>query len=81
MARDNLSVILVERPTDDIIPGQTFHQKTSPAPSPDDLKDGEILVEALYLSLDPAMRAWLNGMLAMNQRSNINWPMVSCNCL
>lgn len=61
MARDNLSVVLAERPVDDIIPGQTFHQKISPAPSPADLKDGEILVESLYLSLDPAMRGWLNG--------------------
>lgn len=60
MARDNLSVVLAERPTNDIIPGQTFHQKITPAPTPDDLKDGEILVEVLYLSLDPAMRGWLN---------------------
>ena len=30
------------------------------APAPSDLKDGELLVENLYLSLDPAMRGWLN---------------------
>ena len=24
-------------------------------------QDGQVLVEALYLSLDPAMRGWLNG--------------------
>ncbi|KAF4468775.1 hypothetical protein FALBO_4331 [Fusarium albosuccineum] len=59
MARDNLSVVLAERPTTDIIPGTTFHQKTTPAPTPADLKDGQILVEMLYLSLDPAMRGWL----------------------
>ncbi|RSL97321.1 hypothetical protein CDV31_013086 [Fusarium ambrosium] len=59
MARDNLSVLLAERPTTDIIPGQTFSQKTAPAPTPSDLKDGQILVETLYLSLDPAMRGWL----------------------
>ncbi|KJZ72772.1 hypothetical protein HIM_07847 [Hirsutella minnesotensis 3608] len=60
MARDNLSFVLAERPEDEIIPGRTFAQKTSPIPSLDDLKDGEIIVEVLYLSLDPAMRAWLN---------------------
>ena len=61
MPRDNLSVILAERPKADIIPGQTFHQKVTPAPTAADLKDGQILVENLYLSLDPAMRGWLNG--------------------
>ncbi|KAF5023405.1 hypothetical protein F66182_4562 [Fusarium sp. NRRL 66182] len=59
MARDNLSIVLAERPTTDIIPGQTFQPRTSPAPTPADLKDGQILVENLYLSLDPAMRGWL----------------------
>ncbi|KAF5715766.1 hypothetical protein FMUND_6683 [Fusarium mundagurra] len=62
MARDNLSIVLAERPTTDIIPGQTFTQKTSPAPTPADLQDGQILVETLYLSLDPAMRGWLRDM-------------------
>ncbi|CAM1509029.1 Fc.00g027680.m01.CDS01 [Cosmosporella sp. VM-42] len=60
MARDNLSIVLAERPTSAIIPGQTFAQKITSAPSPSDLKDGQILVETLYLSLDPAMRGWLN---------------------
>ncbi|KAJ4269513.1 hypothetical protein NW762_001174 [Fusarium torreyae] len=59
MARENLSVVLAERPTSDIIPNQTFNQKTAPAPTSADLKDGQILVETLYLSLDPAMRGWL----------------------
>ncbi|KAG6066642.1 hypothetical protein E4U32_005589 [Claviceps aff. humidiphila group G2b] len=60
MKQENSSIILAERPTDNIIPGQTFHEKKSPIPSAADLKDGEILVEVLYLSLDPAMRGWLN---------------------
>ncbi|TFB06706.1 Putative NADP-dependent oxidoreductase YfmJ [Trichoderma ghanense] len=59
MTVNNLSIVLAERPTDDIVPGTTFAQKVTPAPTPADLKDGEILVEALYLSLDPAMRGWL----------------------
>ncbi|KAI5458588.1 hypothetical protein BGZ63DRAFT_391685 [Mariannaea sp. PMI_226] len=59
MARENLTITLAERPTADIVPGQTFSQNTSPAPSSANLKDGEILVETLYISLDPAMRGWL----------------------
>ncbi|KFA67796.1 hypothetical protein S40285_04514 [Stachybotrys chlorohalonatus IBT 40285] len=60
MARDNLSVHLAERPKADIVVGETFKYETKPAPTSADVKDGEILVEALYLSLDPAMRTYLN---------------------
>ena len=59
----NLQVVLAERPTADIIPGQTFKTQTMPVPTAEDLKDGAILVQNLYLSLDPAMRGWLNGTL------------------
>lgn len=62
MARENLQIILAERPQGDIVPGKTFNQKTVPAPTAEELKDGQVLVENLYLSLDPAMRGWLNGM-------------------
>ncbi len=65
MGRDNTSIVLAERPKDEIIPNQTFNVKTSPAPSSSDLQDGQILVEVLYLSLDPAMRGWLNGMASI----------------
>jgi NADPH-dependent curcumin reductase CurA len=57
----NLQIVLAERPKADIIPGQTFKSQTVPVPNAADLKDGEILVQNLYLSLDPAMRGWLNG--------------------
>ncbi|RYP10006.1 hypothetical protein DL764_000935 [Monosporascus ibericus] len=60
MTRENLTYVLAERPKNNIIPGKTFKAERGPAPTADDLKDGEILVEALYLSLDPAMRPWLN---------------------
>jgi NADPH-dependent curcumin reductase CurA len=60
MVRDNLSFHLAERPTDEIIVGKTFEQRTTPAPTADSLKDGQVLVEVLYLSLDPAMRTYLN---------------------
>ncbi|KAM5341231.1 hypothetical protein ACJ41O_015340 [Fusarium nematophilum] len=55
-----VTIVLAERPQDDIIPGKTFQERIQPRPTPEDLKDGELLVENLYLSIDPAMRAWIN---------------------
>lgn len=55
------SVHLAKRPRDRIIPGETFTLKTGEAPKDSDLKDGEVLLQSLYLGLDPAMRGWLNG--------------------
>jgi len=60
MSETSQYVVLAERPTDDIIPGKTFNLKSGPRPTEADLKDGEVLVETLYLSLDPAMRGWIN---------------------
>ncbi|KAM0328739.1 hypothetical protein ACHAQA_005152 [Verticillium albo-atrum] len=57
---ESLRIVLAERPKADIIPGQTFKAEKNPIPREEDLKDGEVLVENLYLSLDPAMRGWLN---------------------
>ncbi|KAF2847571.1 NADP-dependent leukotriene B4 12-hydroxydehydrogenase [Plenodomus tracheiphilus IPT5] len=54
------SIHLAERPTDAVIANKTFTQKQHPIPSPSSLKDGEVLFRTLYLSLDPAMRGWLN---------------------
>jgi hypothetical protein len=62
MASTYNTVVLAERPgRGEIIPGKTFALKTEKLPTESDLKDGEILLEAIYLSLDPAMRGWLNG--------------------
>ena len=61
MAPENLSVHLAVRPKDDIVPGETFKYETTPTPKPADLKDGQILVESLYLALEPSMRVWLSG--------------------
>lgn len=60
MSTQSLSIVLAERPKGPVIPGKTFHQKHSPIPSPASLQDGHILIETLYLSLDPAMRGWLD---------------------
>jgi NADPH-dependent curcumin reductase CurA len=54
------AVHLAQRPKDEIIPG-TFKLKQHKAPKESDLKDGEVIIQSLYLSLDPAMRGWLNG--------------------
>ncbi|KAI1086798.1 NAD(P)-binding protein [Rostrohypoxylon terebratum] len=59
MARKNLTFHLAERPKGDIVPGKTFNLVETDAPTANDLKDGEVLVENIYLSLDPAMRTWL----------------------
>lgn len=61
MSGENLRVYLAERPKADIIPGTTLKTETVPIPKAEDLKDGQLLVENLYLSLDPAMRGWMNG--------------------
>ncbi|KAN0101591.1 NAD(P)-binding protein [Hyaloscypha variabilis] len=54
------SVVLAQRPKATIVPGETFTLKRNPILTEADLKDGQVLVETLYLSLDPAMRGWLN---------------------
>ncbi|KUI59637.1 Putative NADP-dependent oxidoreductase YfmJ [Cytospora mali] len=60
MAKDtSVSIVFAKRPTGEIIPGETFRVETTPAPTEADLKDGEVLFEAHYLSLDPSMRVWL----------------------
>ncbi len=60
------SVVLAKRPTGQIVPGETFLVKEKPILTEKDLKEEEVLVEVLYLSLDPAMRGWLNGMLLIS---------------
>ncbi|KAK4178566.1 putative NADP-dependent oxidoreductase [Triangularia setosa] len=56
----NTSLILSERPSGPIVKGKTFSLKSSPAPTEADLKDGQVLLETLYISFDPAMRGWLD---------------------
>ena len=55
------AIHLAKRPTSDIIPGETFETKQHPVPKAEDLKDGEVIFQSIYLSLDPAMRGWING--------------------
>jgi len=55
------TVVLAQRPKGDIKAGETFKIKPEKRIEESDLKDGQVLVESRYLSLDPAMRGWLNG--------------------
>lgn len=53
------SVHLANRPKNHI-ESDTFVIKQNQTPSSSSLKDGEVLFQPNYLSLDPAMRGWLN---------------------
>jgi len=53
-------VVLAKRPKADIVPGETFKLERAAAPTESSLEDGEVLFETRYLSIDPAMRGWLN---------------------
>ena len=55
------TVVLAQRPKDFIVVGETFRLESKPRPTEADLKDGDALIETLYLSLDPAMRGWMRG--------------------
>jgi NADPH-dependent curcumin reductase CurA len=55
------AVHLAKRPKSEIVPGETFELKQHSTPKESDLKDGQVIFQSLYLSLDPAMRGWLNG--------------------
>ena len=53
-------VVLSKRPKDNIVPGETFKLERKPVPTKASLNDGEVIFETRYLSIDPAMRGWLN---------------------
>ncbi|KAL2163529.1 hypothetical protein VTH06DRAFT_5587 [Thermothelomyces fergusii] len=60
MTRQSLQLELAERPKGAIVPGRTFRQRRVAAPTEADVREGQLLVECLYLSFDPAMRGWLD---------------------
>ncbi|KAH7000314.1 hypothetical protein EDB80DRAFT_811438 [Ilyonectria destructans] len=79
MAPSTLQIIIKARPSGAIIPSETFTSRTVPSPSEEDLNDGQILVETLYLSLDPVMRHWLNannGILETTQGEPMPGPVL-----
>ena len=58
MARTNRQWVLKHRPEGDISEGDLDFVET-PVP---DLKDGQVLVRTIYLSLDPTNRIWMSDM-------------------
>lgn len=69
---DNTTIVLAERPSGNITLGKTFAVKSGPRPTAADLKDEEVLAETIYLSLDPAMRGWLDSTLFKFESSSQN---------
>ena len=55
------AVHLAQRPCGPIVPGVTFRTEEHPVPQASELKDGEVILKTLQLSLDPAMRGWIDG--------------------
>ena len=63
----NRRLLLRARPTG--IPGpENFSADETPARAP---KDGEVLSETIYLSIDPAMRSWMSKGTGYNQKMAI----------
>lgn len=60
MSSEHIAIHLAKRPETIIVPGETFVARAHPAPGQGELQDGEVVLESLYLSLDPAMRGWLD---------------------
>jgi NADPH-dependent curcumin reductase CurA len=61
----NHQLRLRARPTG--LPGpEDFEATEEPARAPE---DGEVLIETLYVSIDPAMRVWMNEVPATCRRS------------
>ena len=61
LPKENVSIHFVERPQGEFVPEKQFRREVTPAPKAEDVKDGQILVETLYASIDPAMRPRMNG--------------------
>lgn len=57
MTQTNRQILLVEKPTGKLLP-QNFKMAEAAIPEP---QDGEVLLRVLYISLDAANRAWMQG--------------------
>ena len=56
MHNANLQIVLKSRP-DGLAGPENFEETTAPIRAPE---EGEVLVESIYLSIDPAMRVWMD---------------------
>ncbi|CAG8517813.1 11378_t:CDS:10 [Acaulospora morrowiae] len=68
----NTQVLFVKRPIGLFNPRETFKIVKTPIPTREDLKNEEILVKIRYLSLDPAMRPWMNDTRSYMKPLGIN---------
>jgi len=60
-------VVLAKRPgAGPIVPGETFRMERKTRVTGAELTDGQFEAKTLYLSLDPAMRGWLNGLFSFS---------------
>lgn len=55
MSKENTQVLFSKRPFGAFDPKETFTIVKNPIPTLADLKDGQLLVKAYYLSLDPGI--------------------------
>ena len=60
MSNQHIAVRLMKRPVGMIVPGVDLVARSETRPSENDVGDGDVLLHRLYLSLDPAMRGWMN---------------------
>lgn len=60
MSSEHIAIHLQQRPETNIVPGETFAVQKHTTPTSAELQDGDVVFESLYLSLDPAMRGWLD---------------------
>ncbi|KAI8048690.1 hypothetical protein BDF22DRAFT_726826 [Syncephalis plumigaleata] len=72
MSAKNTQILFVKRPTANIIPNEVFRTVQTPIPKP---AAGQILVRTLYLSLDPAMRGWMNNVRSYIPPMDLNTVM------
>ena len=52
----NKQLVLAKRPVG-LPTADTWNLVTSPIPTPE---EGQVVIQQMYISLDPAMRGWLN---------------------
>ena len=76
-------VRMLKRPVGHIVPGQDLVAVREACPAAADLKEGQVLLHRLFLSLDPAMRGWMRDLpscapLSAAARKKIPAPACSC---
>ncbi|KAL4877008.1 hypothetical protein BJY04DRAFT_222510 [Aspergillus karnatakaensis] len=54
------SIHLAHRSSGPILASETFAFQSHTTPTHTDLEDGEVVLQVLYLNIDPAMRGWLD---------------------